>query len=406
MTIKRRYFIRVISYLVAVCVIIAASGLFSQRAKAGYEETLAKVRMANLGSMSEYFRDISAGLRLLAVSTENSFSDSASYVEARIMGAKSCLNGFNEKKVKNISNYLDALEKFMQHFTGTSEKRKIAIYLSEYAREVYYHLGDVSSAVINGAYSLTEYGSVYRNDGKPYFEDFVDYSNGDEKELFGAAAPVSASETISYSEEVTEETAMKIAGEAVDLNPSLWRKNKEISDCYSFYHGDTLVNIAKSGEVCKIINPMLCKTAKLTLEKAEDYAAEYLADFGYENLSALRREKSEFTASFLFYPEINGVLLMTCPVLVDICLSSGALTYMDASDYIRNYREDVYPPENLPDISGYLPDDIIISVSRYCLKKINEKETLCIMTECRYDNYDYYIYTDLQTFRILKTENA
>ena len=157
-----------------MCVIIAASGLFSQRAKAGYEETLGKVRMANLGSMSEYFRDISAGLRLLAVSTENSFSDSSSYIEARIMGAKSCLNGFNDKKVKNISAYLDALDKFMQNFTGTSEKRKIAIYLSEYAREVYYHLNDVSSAVINGAYSLTEYGSVYRNEKKPYFEDFVD----------------------------------------------------------------------------------------------------------------------------------------------------------------------------------------------------------------------------------------
>lgn len=406
MSIKRRCFVRVISYLVVACVIVAASGLFSQRAKAGYEETLGKVRMANLGSLSEHFRDISAGLRLLAVSTENSFSDSSSYVEARIMGAKSCLNGFNDKKTKNIRAYLDALDKFMQDFSGTSEKRKIAIYLSEYAREVYYHLGDVSSAVMNGAYSLTEYGSVYRNDGIPYFEDFLDYSNGDEKELFGAAAPALANERVSYSDEVTEEIAMETAGKAVGLNPCLWRKNKEISDCYSFYHGDTLVNVAKSGEICKIINPMPCKAAKLTLEEAENIAIEFLADLGYENISASGREKSQFTASFLFYPQINGVLLMTCPVYADVCLSNGMMTYMDSNEYLKNYRNDIYPPEKLPDISGYIPEDVIISDSRYCLKEINQRETLCIMTECSYDGYDYYIYTDLQTFRILKTENA
>ncbi len=393
-----------IAYLVAVCVVVAASGLFSQRAKAGYEETLGKVRMANLGSMSEYFRDISAGLRLLAVSTENSFSDSSSYVEARIMGAKSCLNGFNDKKVKNIRDYLDALDKFMQNFTGTSEKRKIAIYLSEYAREVYYHLNDVSSAVINGAYSLTEYGSVYQNEEKPYFEDFVDYSNGDEKELFHAAAPASANEKAYYSEEVTEETAMKTAGEAVGLNPSLWRKNKNESDCYSFCHGDTLVNVAKSGEICKIINPMPCKSARLSLEEAENAAIEYLAECGYKNISASGREKSQFTASFLFYPEVNGVLLMTCPIYADICLSSGALTYMDSGEYLKNYRKDVFSPENLPDISGYLPENVTFSGSRYCLKKITGKEILCILTECSYENCDYYIFIDAQTFKILFTE--
>ncbi|MBQ4603924.1 MAG: germination protein YpeB, partial [Clostridia bacterium] len=298
MTVKRRMFIRVISYLVAVCVVFAAAGLFSQRAKAGYEETLGKVRMTNLGTLSEHFRDISAGLRLLAVSTESSFSDSSSYVEARVMGAKGCLNGFNAKKVKNISDCLDTVNKFTQSFTGSSEKRKIAIYLSEYARDVYYHLNDVSSAILNGAYSLTEYGSIYIDDGKPYFEDFVDYSNGSEKELFGAAAPASANaEGIFFGDKISEEMAADIAGDATGINPALWRKNKDNSDVYSFRHGDTLVNVAKSGMVCKLINPKPCRTAKISVEEAEKKAAEYLAEFGYKNLSALRREKSEFTAS-------------------------------------------------------------------------------------------------------------
>ncbi len=400
-------FIRAISYLVAVCVVFAAAGLFSQRAKAGYEETLGKVRMTNLGTLSEHFRDISAGLRLLAVSTESSFSDSSSYVEARVMGAKGCLNGFNAKKVKNISDCLDTVNKFTQSFTGSSEKRKIAIYLSEYARDVYYHLNDVSSAILNGAYSLTEYGSIYIDDGKPYFEDYVDYSNGSEKELFGAAAPASANaEGIFFGDKISEEMAADIAGDATGINPALWRKNKDNSDVYSFRHGDTLVNVAKSGMVCKLINPKPCRTAKISVEEAEKKAAEYLAEFGYKNLSALRREKSEFTASFLFCPIVGGVMLLTCPITADVCLSSGTLTFMDSYEYIKNYKNEVYAPDNMPDINGSLPKNLTVTCSRYCLKKISGSEKICIMAECEYNGYNYYIYLDLETLEIIKTENA
>ncbi len=407
MAIKRRIFIRVVSYLVAATVIIAATGLFSQRAKAGYEETLGKVRMTNLGTMCEYFRDISAGLRLLAVSADNSVSDSISYVDARVMGAISCLNGFNEKKVKNISDFLNTVNKFTDSFTGTSEKRKISIYLSEYAQEVYYHLDDVSSGIINGAYSLTEYGSIYQNDSRPYFEDYIDYSNGNEKKLFNAAAPVSANASGSHFEEkVTEETAMKIAGDVTGINPALWRKNEDKSDVFSFRHGDTLVDVAKSGTVCRIINPVPCKTAKLSLDEAEKKAEKYLDGFGYKNLFAMRRERSEFTASFLFYPEVSGVVLLTCPIMIDICMSSGALTFMDSYDYVRNYRNDVESPENLPDIGGYLPEGVSVSESCCCLKEINGKEKICMMSVCKYDDYNYYIYTDIESMKIIKTENG
>lgn len=409
MTIERRKFIRVISYLVAICIVFAAAGLFSQRAKAGYEETLGKVRMTNLGSMCEYFRDISAGLRLLAVSADSSVSESVSYVEARVMGAKGCLNGFNSKKVKNIEKFISTVSSFTQEFSGTSEKRKIAIYLSEYAQEVYFHLNDVSSAVLNGAYSLTEYGSIYKGDEKPYFEDYVDYSNGNEKELFGAAAPVSANENGSYfskKEEITEEEAKNIATGLTGISPVLWRESKTDRDVYSFTHGDIAVDIDKSGMPCRLINPMPCKTAKISSDEAEERAAEYLAEYKYKNMTALRRETNEFTASFLFYPEINGVLLMTSPVEIEICRSSGKTVYLNSYEYIKNYREDVYVPDGMPDLSGVLPENVDVTRFIYCVREISGKEKLCILSECVYDDYNYYIYIDPETMKILKTENA
>lgn len=408
LAVKRRKFIRTISYLAAVCVVFAASGMFSQRAKAGYEETLGKVRMSNLGSMCEYFRDISAGLRLLAVSTESSVSESISYVEARVMGARGCINGFDTEKVKNINKFLNTLNSFLQEFSGTSEKRKIAVYLSEYAQEVYYHLNDVSSAVLSGAYSLTEYGSLYKNDEKPYFEDYVDYSNGNERELFNAAAPVSAAVNTSFfekKEDISEEKAKEIASGVTGVNSALWR-NGNSDGIYSFRHGDIAVEISKSGMLCRLINPTPCRTAVLSLSEAEEKAAEFLGEYGYKGMVPMRRENGEFTASFLFYPRVNGVLLMTSPVRVEICRSSGETVYFDSYEYNANYTEKFHAPEVIYDISGILPENVTVSRSFFCVRSINGVEKLCVFTECRYDEYDYYLYIDPETMKIIKTENA
>lgn len=411
MVVTRRKLIRIISYLVAVCVIFAASGLFSQRAKAGYEETLGKVRMTNLGSLCEYFRDISAGLRLLAVSEDDSVDESISYVTARVMGARGCLNGFDSKKIKNINKFLNTVLSFTDSFSGKSEQRKIAIYLSEYAQEVYYHLNDVSSAIMNGAYSLTEYGSIYKKDELPYFEEFVDYSNGNEKELFNAAAPASANEGNSFfddKEEITEEEAKKIASSVTGINSVLWRNNT--SECeveaYSFCHGDVAVDISKSGFICRLINPMPCKKAVYSTQESEKIALEFLGKYGYKNMAAVKRENSEFTASFLFYPEVNGVLLMTSPVRIEICRVSGAAVYLDACEYIRKYRNDIYAPVNLPDISSALPENLTLKQSLYCLTGIDGKERICVLAVCEYNGYDFYVYIDPETMKIFKTENA
>lgn len=410
MVVTKRKLIRIISYLVAISVIFAATGLFSQRAKAGYEETLGKVRMTNLGSLCEYFRDISAGLRLLAVSQNDSVDESISYVTARVMGARGCLNGFDSKKVKNTDKFINTVLSFTDSFSGSSEQRKIAIYLSEYAQEVYFHLNDVSSAIMNGAYSLTEYGSIYKKDELPYFEEFVDYSNGKEKELFNAASPASANENGSFfdGEEITEEEARKKASSVTGMNSVLWRNNSSETEieAYSFCHGDVAVDISKSGFVCRVINPMPCRKAVYSLGESEKAAQEFLRKYGYENMTAVKRENSEFTASFLFYPEVNGVLLMTSPVMLEVCRASGEAVYFDSCQYIRNYRNDIYAPANLPDISTALPENLTLKQSLYCFTEIDGKEKICVLAICNYNDYNFYIYIDPITMKILKTENV
>ena len=56
-----------------------------------------------------------------------------------------------------MSKFFSKVYAFAENFTGTEKERETAVRLSLYAQEIYYHLNDVSSAVLNGAYALTEY---------------------------------------------------------------------------------------------------------------------------------------------------------------------------------------------------------------------------------------------------------
>jgi hypothetical protein len=98
MAVRRRKFIRVVSYLLAVCAVFAVAGNFSRRAKASYEETLEKVRFEGLNSLCEYMHELSGGLSLLAVSSGDFVVDSSYYVGARAVGALGSSACFDSEK--------------------------------------------------------------------------------------------------------------------------------------------------------------------------------------------------------------------------------------------------------------------------------------------------------------------
>ena len=184
MSVKRRKFIRTVCYLVAVCVVISATGYFSFRAKASYEAVLERVRFEGINSLCEYMHEISGGLNLLSVSVGESVEDSANYVGSRALGARGSMACFEPARIENLSRFTDYVYDFSQTFSGSENERKKAAELSDYAEEIYYHLSDLSTGIVGGMYSVLEFGSIYFADEKPYFEDYLDYSNGKEKEVF------------------------------------------------------------------------------------------------------------------------------------------------------------------------------------------------------------------------------
>ena len=138
----RRSFIRIISYLVATAVCLAAAASDAAKARGDYGEALGRVRMSSLISLCEYSSQLSAGLRALAVSPDGGTADPAAYVCSKVLGARGGAASFSEDSAGNILYFLDGVYRFAEEFPDepSEEKRAAAIRLSDYAGELYDHL--------------------------------------------------------------------------------------------------------------------------------------------------------------------------------------------------------------------------------------------------------------------------
>lgn len=405
MSVKRRKYIRTVSYLVAVCVVVAATGYASFRAKATYEAKLQNFRFESLTSLCEYVHEISGGLSLLSVSAGESVEEAAYYVSSRALGAMGCTLCFEPTRLENINTFIEYVYDFAQGYSGSDSDRKTASRLSDYAEEIYYHLSDLSVAVMNGEYRMREYGSIYTADEKPYFEDFLDYSNGTENELF--ASSVSAgygSKFLSGKQTVTLEQAKNQAEKLTGISAVLWRSEETEDETYSLYHGDVSAQISRQGGILiKFINPVNGGEKVLNKFDVIEKAKEFAQLCGYGTLTVFDADMQTFTARVVLVPEVNGVSLLTSAVTVEVCLSSGKVTYFDGGNYIKNYRTDVYGGA-VPEISFLMPADIRFEKSLLCLAEIDGRERLCIRAECTGNGRKVIYYIDYNSYKIIKTE--
>lgn len=411
--VKRRKFIRTVSYLLALCLMAAVAGGFSGMAKESYEKTLEKVRFEALNSLCEYMHELSGGLSLLSVSQGDAVADSAGYVGARSAAAIGSAACFDSEKTVNLNRFLNAAYDLSQSFSGNDSTRNAASEYSDYAEELYYHLSDLSSAVMDGKYSLSEHGSVYSAQKKPYFEDYLDYSNGKEGEIFAQAALVSVSyghcAVLQGMETVPIEYAKKKAGGIIGVDAVLWRegeaKRESGFEVYSLFHADSEAEICKSGGLlCRLVNPQPCGKAVFSARDALTKAKEFVKNQGCAAGELIGSAVGALEADFCFVPKVNGVLLLTAPVMVSVCFSNGEITFFDASEYIKNYRDNMRVSAVVPDVSGMFPDDLTVEKAFVCFAEIDGRERLCLLAVLSEKDEKFTAYIDYSEFKIIKME--
>lgn len=410
---KKRMVIRIISFISALCVIFAASGMLLQKSKATYENALGKVRLSGLTSLCEYAHDISTSLRLLAVSADGNVAESAALVYAKILGAQGSISCFENVKTENISAFLNGVSSFSQGFsdnTISEEQRKNALMFSDYAQEMYYHLSDVANAVINGEYSLFEAGEIYSKNGAEFFENNLDFSNGTEKELFSkfASASVQVKTVVNNKNSVTVQTAKDNAAEFLAVQPQLLREKGEENldglQTYKFSYDRISINICRyGGEVCRFVDSHLCTDSRCSLENAENEAREMMKKTGCNEYELVLYQDSDFSVNFIFAPVINGILLLTGTVHIEVCLGECRIIGFDASDFYESYPKELLPITENADVSSLLPDNLTFLSSSLCCVGINGKEKYCYFVKCLLGSEKVFVFIDYYTLETVKT---
>lgn len=411
--IKRRKFIRAVSYLVALCVAVGAAGMFSGRAKASYEATLGKVRFEALASLCEYIHELSGGLSLLSVSQGDAVADSSGYIGARAAGAMGCIACFKNENSANINRFLESVYELSQGFSGDEQSRKAASAFSDYAEELYHHLSDVYAAAAGGKYSLVEYGSIYLSENKPYFENYLDFANGREDELFNRAEDAYAGgghfAVLNGEETVSPDFAKEKASGLIGIDEVLWREGEAKQtngfEIYTLIHGDTEIEITRSGgRLCKLINPMPCSQAVYSGKDALVRAKEFVAEQGCDATELIAARINPFTADFSLVPVVNGVMLMTATVRVSVCLASREITFFDATEYIKNYRENIAVYDSAPDLKNILPDELNVLKTAVCFAEADGRERLCYLAICEHERKYLWVYIDYSSLEVIKMQ--
>ncbi len=402
----RRKFIRTVSFFAALCVAIGVASVFSSRAKASYEEKLEKMRFQALNSLCEYAREISSGLSLLAVSAGDAVADSSAYVNSRAAAAIGNAACFDKEKTANINKFLQAVYDLTQDFEDNEESRKNAEEFSDYAEELYYHLSDISLAVSGGKYSLSEYGSVYSSDSKPYFEHFLDFKAEIAEKMQNVRADVQNSEFIGSKETVSVEDAKEKASRVVDIPELLWRTEEKTAngtEFYAFTHDDTEIRVCRSGgNICYIVNPKPCSKAVYSVAEVSEKGKDFVENCGYDADVLLGVKVNEFTADFCFVPEVNGVLLADASVFVSVCLASGGITFFDSFEYIKNYRTDISAETEISDLSGVLPDNLTAEKIYLSFADIKGKDRLCFLAVCPFEGEKLFAFIDYNEMKVLE----
>lgn len=405
--------IRIISFISALSVVFAASGMLLQKSNATYEDVLGKLRLSGLTSLCEYTQDVSSSLRLLAVSSAENVSEAASVVYAKVLGAQGSISCFENVKTENISAFLVGVSSFSQGFSDNiinEEERKNALMFSDYAQEMYYHLSDVANAVINGEYSLFEAGEIYSKNDSEFFENNLDFANGTEKELFSrfVSASVQIKTVGTEKQRVTVQTAKNNAADFLGIQPQLLRENGEENlngmRTYKFSHNGVTVNVcAFGGSVCRFIDSHLCTGGECATEEAIRAAEKMMKKTGCSDFEIFFSHKDGFSADFVFAPVKNGILILTSTVHIEVCLGECRIIGFDASEYYKSNTKNVDTISGNVDISRLLPVNLTFLESRLCYTEIDGNERYCYLAECLLGGEKVFVFIDYYTLKTVET---
>ena len=404
---KKRYFVRIVSFLSALVVVLTIWGAVNAFKLARTELAIRVSNERALTQLGTYLDDISLNLEkcryctsdtMLSSVTSKLWRSSASAKESlsEITDGNTEISGVY-KFLSQVGEYTLSLKKRITDGEKLSKKETDNLNkLLEYSDKLSKSINNLIEQEENGLLDFEEIKSTLQGDGgeRVYIGKELNDANqslGDYPTLIydGPFSDHILNKNSALTENlkvVTEEEARKKAADFIDVKKDdiqLLTKTQNNLSTYTFYNSEYTVSVTRKGGIVNyMLTSQYASEIKLSCQQAIRKATEYLNEHGYTKIKESYYSTTDgiCTINFSYYD--NGVTYYTDLVKVSVALDTGEITAFDATGYIMNHKT-----RTIPQKVKYTPQEGKKLINKN-LEIINFKKAF-IPTEWETERYVY-----------------
>ncbi len=409
---KRKHFIRAISFLSVACIILTVSTVvYADRARK-YEFATQIVYEKALSELCESLDNITVSLQKgTYCSTGKMLSDIGNDLSRQATSAKVSLGQLTGKNIDS-----DEIYKFLSQigaFTISVAEKEGKLTLSKKQKEGLDALlkyseslsksldeirqgsfrGDIVQSKNQSTLSLdkTEMPKTFDSSMSDAGQSLADYPTLIYDGPFAdSVINKEGGKMLKSLGEITKQEAKKIAADYIGTTVEGLRENGDVNgdiELYCFSKGDVAAAVTKKGgKLCYMVNPRDVSGETISSKECIKRAKKFLQDAGYKNMKDSYYSVYDGVCTVNFAYTENGIIHYSDLIKVSVALDNGEVLSVDARGYLMNHtKRDIYEKKlTKAQAQSILSDGLtVLSAESAVIPTDTGKEAYCYEFHCR-----------------------
>ncbi len=425
---KKRTLIKILSFLLALLLIVAVFGIkYYNRAK-GFETEISYTYSRSLEEVNSSLNKINVALEKLPfISSASQITQLATdiYTEAKIAKQAFSQLPTGEASYENINKFLSQVGNYTVFLAekvidggeiNESEKQNIEA-LSSMAENITNSFTAVQMNVNNSGYwadSLNESietiatDDIFLNSLNVLEESIIDYPTLLYDGPYSDHISSGTSYLVENSQPISEDVALSIAANALRIDKSELAidnyDNGKIPAINIVYGEGTASVSINGGYLISFRKYNVGQQTNLTYRQAQIKAEKFVAEILSKTFSVNYYFLDNGTCVFNFARSEGGIIFYPDLIKVGVDMSNGDIVFFDARAYIMNYEERNFklpPEERINEAKKLLDSSLTVqSSSLAVIPTDGEYEKLCYEFLCKSGgDREFLIYLNVETLK-------
>ena len=426
-TVRRRKYIRIISFLTAVCLLFGVAAAVNAVKASRYKTAALAANQRAISELCENLDNITVSLQKgLYTSTKPMLASLGSQLSRSSACAKVSLgqltaeNMITDEIYKFLSQVGDFTSSIIQNTAEdrplTEKQRQSLRQLYEYSLSLSEGLGTIRDGCYDGTVSLEKASSLITDDQQNESTYYVDSVNDAEQSLadyptliydgpFADSVLERDAEMLKNESVITFGEARKKAAGYLGVKATELKRESDENSKLSMYcfskSGKTVAVTKQGGYLGYITNPDYSAVVTISEKEAIKKAKAFLDKVGYPGMKESYYSVYDGVCTINFAYEKDGIIYYSDLIKVSVTLDKGLVAAVDARGFLMNhrFRPTVTPVITEKQAREKIADTLIFLNSRTAMIPTKYGgERLCYELHCKDETgQEVLIYIDVLT---------